>query len=65
MNEDFDEAKKLKVSIDRLKSISSHLGQLEEKKRQAIMNEDYDAAKLIKIEIDKLKDSAMRAPPNT
>jgi hypothetical protein len=26
MNEDFDEAKKLKVAIDRLKSISSHLG---------------------------------------
>ena len=26
MNEDFDEAKKLKVSIDRLKAISGHLG---------------------------------------
>jgi hypothetical protein len=26
INEDFDEAKKLKVSIDRLKAISGHLG---------------------------------------
>ena len=60
MNEDFDEAKKLKVAIDRLKIISSHLGQLEERKRQAIMNEDYDSAKVIKAEIDKLKESAMR-----
>jgi centrosomal protein CEP104 len=60
INEDFDEAKKLKVSIDRLKAISGHLGQLEDRKRLAIMNEDYDSAKLIKHEIDKLKESALK-----
>ena len=57
--EDFDEAKRLKTSIDRLKSISMHLGQLEERKRLAIVSEDYDAAKLIKQEIEKLKRSAL------
>ena len=55
MSEDFDEAKRLKVAIERLKSISSHLGQLEERKRIAISNEDYDAAILLKAEINKLK----------
>lgn len=60
INENFDEAKKLKVSIDRLKAISSHLGQLEDRKRLAIINEDYDSAKLIKLEIDKLKESALK-----
>ena len=63
MNEDFDEAKKLKVAIDRLKIISSHLGQLEERKRMAIINEDYDSAKVIKVDIEKLKESAMRPTP--
>ena len=60
INENFDEAKKLKVFIDRLKAISSHLGQLEDRKRLAIINEDYDSAKLIKLEIDKLKESALK-----
>jgi len=53
--EDFDEAKRLKETIDRLKSISTHISQLEERKRIAIQNEDYDAAKIIKIEIEKMK----------
>jgi centrosomal protein CEP104 len=60
LREDFDEAKRLKSAIDRLKAISAHLGQLEERKRLAIMGEDYDAAKLIKTEIDKLKESAIK-----
>jgi hypothetical protein len=38
------------------------LGQLEERKRLAIMGEDYDSAKAIKAEIDRLKDSAMKGP---
>jgi centrosomal protein CEP104 len=58
--EDFDEAKRIKVCIDRLKAISGHLGQLEDRKRLAIVNEDYDSAKLIKHEIDKLKESALK-----
>lgn len=31
--EDFDEAKRIKDTIDRLKSISTHISALEEKKR--------------------------------
>ena len=54
-NEDFDEAKRIKLQIDRLKAISSHLGQLEERKRLAILGEDFDAAKSLKAELDRLK----------
>jgi len=57
--EDFDEAKRLKDTIERLRSISTHISQLEERKRIAIRNEDYDAAKIIKIEIEKMKQSVM------
>lgn len=57
--EEFDEAKRLKDTIDRLKMISGHMAQLEERKRMAIQNEDYEAAKVIKIEIEKLKQSVM------
>ena len=53
--EDFDEAKRLKDTIDRLKLVSGHISQLEERKRIAISNEDYESAKVIKIEIEKLK----------
>ena len=31
--EDFDEAKRIKETIDKLKSVSIHLSQLEERKR--------------------------------
>ena len=55
MNEDFDEAKRLKETIERLKTVSGNISQLEERKRLAIQNEDYDSAKMIKIEIEKLK----------
>ena len=40
--EDFDEAKRLKETIERLKTISTHISHLEEKKRLAIQNEDFD-----------------------
>ena len=57
--EDFEEAKRLKDTIDKLKSISTHLSQLEERKMIAIKSEDYDSAKIIKQEIEKLKESVM------
>ena len=53
--ENFDEAKKIKDGIEKLRSIGIHLTQLEERKRMASVNEDYDAAKIIKIEMEKLK----------
>jgi centrosomal protein CEP104 len=53
--EDFDEAKRIKETIDRLKTVSTQISQLEERKRMAIQSEDYEAAKIIKFEIEKLK----------
>lgn len=60
--EDFDEAKRLKVVIERIRGIAMHLGQLEDRKRAAIANEDFDAAKLIKAEIERLKRAAAQNP---
>jgi centrosomal protein CEP104 len=45
--EDYDEAKRLKEAIERLRSMGTHLAQLEERKKIAIENEDFDAAKII------------------
>ena len=61
-NEDFDEAKKLRDVIDRLKSVGQQLMLLEERKRNAIAKEEYEAAKVIKMEIDRLRNAV--APPN-
>jgi centrosomal protein CEP104 len=58
-NEDFDEAKKLKETIERLKSVGRALLTLEEKKRLAIENEDYDTAKVVKVEIERLRNAVM------
>jgi len=54
-NEDYDEAKRLKASIDRLKVVGQKIAQLEARKRAAVEKEDYDTAKLIKVDIDKLR----------
>ena len=58
-NEDFDLAKSLKDSIERLKSIGSEITSLEDQKRIAIQNEDFDAAKTLKRQIEQLRGSAM------
>ena len=55
--EDFDEAKRIKVAIDSLKSVSQSLIKLEERKKIAIKNDDFDSAKLIKYEIERLKNA--------
>lgn len=57
--EDYDEAKRLKEAIERLRSMGTHLAQLEERKKIAIENEDFDAAKIIKTEIDRLRKTAL------
>jgi centrosomal protein CEP104 len=54
-NEDFEEAKRIKEAIERLKHIGAQLQHLEERKNTAIQNEDYDAAKVIKEEIERLR----------
>jgi len=48
-DEDYDEAKRLKSLIERLKVIGEQIKQLELKKCAAVEAEDYDAAKLCKL----------------
>ena len=55
--EDFDQAKKIKDAIDRLKAVSQQLIQLEERKTIAIRNDDFDAAKMLKYEIERLRNA--------
>nr|XP_024357275.1 uncharacterized protein LOC112273107 isoform X2 [Physcomitrium patens] len=54
LSEDYDEAKRLKGLIDRLKIIGEEIKQLENKKQLAVEDEDYDTAKTCKEEIEKL-----------
>ncbi|CAM6084497.1 unnamed protein product [Calypogeia fissa] len=53
--EDYDEAKRLKTLIDKLKGLGEQIKQLELQKRAAVEAEDYDAAKICKAEIDILR----------
>merc|ERR1719269_172056 len=53
--EDYDEAKRCKEMIQRLRSVGHALAQLEEKKRLAVANEDYDTAKALKSEVERLR----------
>lgn len=53
--EDYDEAKRLKFSIERLKVVGQKIAQLEARKRAAVEKEDYDLAKGLKLDIDKLR----------
>jgi len=55
--EDFEEAKRIKAAIDRLRHIGAQLQSLEESKARAIKNEDYDSASIIKLEIAKLRET--------
>lgn len=55
--EDFEEAKRLKGIIDKLKSAGSQLKELEERKIISVKQEDYDAAKLYKNEIERIRNS--------
>ncbi len=57
--EDFDEAKKIKDAIVRLKGVSQQLIQYEERKRIAIRNDDFDAAKMLKYEIERLRNAVV------
>eukprot|EP00898_Chlorokybus_atmophyticus_P007173 jgi/Chlat1/7457/Chrsp6S07499 len=53
--EDYDEAKRLKMTIDKLRALGLNVAKLEAKKRAAVENEDYDLAKAIKAEIDRVR----------
>ncbi|KIZ03119.1 Nephrocystin-3 [Monoraphidium neglectum] len=53
--EEYDEAKRLKACIERLKAVGQKVAQLEARKRAAVEREDYDLAKALKSDIDKLR----------
>lgn len=52
--EDYDEAKKCKEMLNKLRKMGQALKELETKKQQAVINEEYDVAKALKIEIDRI-----------
>ena len=58
-DENFDEAKRIKSIIDKLKAVGKDLADLEVRKRAAIENEDYESAKLLKQQIENLRSSAL------
>jgi len=60
--EDYEEAKRLKEVLARLRQTGLLLRELEDRKKAAVQNEDYDAAKALKSEIDRLR-SAIDRPP--
>ena len=47
--EDYDEAKRLKGGIDKLKIVGMKVAQLEAQKQAAVEVEDYDTAKMLKV----------------
>lgn len=53
--EDFEEAKRIKETIERIKQSGYQITQLEERKKIAVEQEDQDTAKMIKKEIDRLR----------
>ena len=57
-DENFDLAKSIKDTVDRLKSIGIELTKLEDQKKRAVQNEDFDAAKKLKMQIELLRQSA-------
>ena len=53
--EDYDEAKRLRDVIARLRAFGDGVRALQEKKARAVAAEDYDEAKRLKIEIDTMR----------
>ena len=55
VEERYDYAKKLKLTISELQKVGEKLGKYEVEKRQAVENEDYDKAKLKKVQMDEYR----------
>jgi hypothetical protein len=53
--EDYDAAKKFRITIDEMEAPLARLEKLEARKHLAIQAEDFEAAKQIKMEIDRLR----------
>jgi centrosomal protein CEP104 len=59
--EDYDEAKKLKSAIEKLRAVGAKMAALEARKTAAVEAEDYDTAKALKIELEKMRHRAYAA----
>jgi len=53
--EDYDEAKRLKKNMDKIKAIGKKIYEMEQQKKVYINNEDFDNAKIVKLELERLK----------
>ncbi len=53
--EDYDEAKRVKAAVDRLRAAGGAIAGLEARKLAAVQEEDYDLAKQLKLEIDRMR----------
>jgi hypothetical protein len=53
--EDYDEASKLKVYVDKIRTIGKKLLDIETQKKEFILNEDFNSCKFLKVESDRLK----------
>jgi len=62
--EDYEEAKRCKQMLDRLRQTGQMLKTLEDRKVAAVQNEDYDTAMQVKGEIDRLRASVEQSPQN-
>ncbi|QDZ26015.1 hypothetical protein HOP50_20g85660 [Chloropicon primus] len=59
MKEDYEEARRLRDGIERLKLIGTRVAELEGKKQKAVEHEDYESAHVLKKDIDKLRQSCV------
>lgn len=51
-NENFEQARNLKVQIDRLKAVAISLQNLDSQKAIAIQNDNFDEAKRLKVNME-------------
>ena len=54
-DEDYDAAKRIRVTIGEMEAVVPRLEKLEQRKQQAVQAEDFEAAKQLKSEIDRIR----------
>lgn len=54
-DEDYDAAKRIRVTIGEMEAVVPRLEKLEQRKQQAVQAEDFESAKQIKLEIDRIR----------
>lgn len=58
-DEDYDAAKRIRVTIGEMEAVLPRLEKLEARKHQAIQAEDFEAAKQLKSEIDRIRSTSI------